>query len=93
MFRTPARDVHLHVWRDRDEEARRQLRLCDQFRRSPRHLTAYEQLKRELATREWRDMNEYADAKTGVITEILADERPRSRISCCSDSPVRAGAI
>jgi GrpB-like predicted nucleotidyltransferase (UPF0157 family) len=72
MFRTFARDVHVHIWRDGDEEARRQLRFRDQLRRSPRHRTAYEQLKRELAVREWPDMNEYADAKTELITEILA---------------------
>ena len=47
MFRTRARDVHIHVWRDGDEEARRQLRFRDQLRRSPVHRTAYEQLKRE----------------------------------------------
>jgi len=72
MFRTPERDVHVHVWRDGDDEARRQRLFRDQLRRSPEHRDAYERLKRGLATREWQDMNEYADAKSGLITEILA---------------------
>ena len=72
MFRTPERDVHVHVWRDGDDEARRQRLFRDQLRRSPEHRDAYERLKRGLTTREWQDMNEYADAKSGLITEILA---------------------
>jgi GrpB-like predicted nucleotidyltransferase (UPF0157 family) len=72
MFRTPARDVHIHVWRDRDDEARRQLLFRDQLRRSPAHRGAYERLKRELSIREWRDMNEYADAKGELIEKILS---------------------
>ena len=76
MFRTPGRDVHVHVWRDGDDEARRQLVFRDRLRRSPEHRAAYERLKRELATREWRDMNEYADAKGELIAEILAADEP-----------------
>ena len=72
MFRTPERDVHVHVWRDGDNEPRQQLLFRDQLRRSEEHRRAYERLKRELAAREWRDMNEYADAKSGLIAEILA---------------------
>jgi GrpB-like predicted nucleotidyltransferase (UPF0157 family) len=71
MFRTPAHDVHVHIWRVGDEESRRQLRFRDELRRSPGHRRAYEQLKRELATREWGDMK-YADAKSELIAEILA---------------------
>ena len=32
----------------------------DRLRASPEDRAAYERLKRELATREWGDMNEYA---------------------------------
>ena len=41
-------------------------------RESPEDRAAYEALKRELATREWADMNHYADAKGPLIREILA---------------------
>lgn len=72
MFRTPERDVHIHVWADRDPEVERYLRFRDRLRASPRDRAAYERLKRELATQDWADMNDYADAKGPLIAEILA---------------------
>ena len=72
MFRTPARDVHVHIWRDSDPEVTRQLSFRDRLRRSPEDRLAYQQLKRDLATRDWTDMNDYADAKGPFIEEILA---------------------
>jgi GrpB-like predicted nucleotidyltransferase (UPF0157 family) len=72
MFRTPARDVHVHVWRDSDPEVERYLRLRDRLRSSAGDRAAYERLKRELATREWADMNDYAEAKGELIEAILA---------------------
>ncbi len=71
MFRTPERDVHVHVWRDSDPEVVRCLRFRDQLQRSPEARRAYEQLKRRLAERGWADMNEYADAKGALIEAIL----------------------
>jgi GrpB-like predicted nucleotidyltransferase (UPF0157 family) len=32
----------------------------------------YAQAKRELAARDWKYVQQYADAKTAVVTEILA---------------------
>jgi GrpB-like predicted nucleotidyltransferase (UPF0157 family) len=77
MFRTPELDVHVHVWRDSDPEVARHMAFRDRLRRSPADRAAYEQLKRELASRAWADMNEYADAKTELIRAILqrADDR------------------
>jgi GrpB-like predicted nucleotidyltransferase (UPF0157 family) len=72
MFRTPGRDVHVHVWGDSDPEVTRHLMFRDRLRRSPADRDAYERLKRELAAREWADMNEYADAKAALIQEIIA---------------------
>jgi GrpB-like predicted nucleotidyltransferase (UPF0157 family) len=72
MFRTPARDVHVHVWRDSDPEVERYLRLRDRLRSSAEDRAAYERLKRELATRDWADMNDYAEAKGELIEAILA---------------------
>ncbi len=71
MLRTPERDVHVHIWGDRDPEVLRLLRFCDQLRRSPTDRDAYERLKRRLAARDWADMNEYADAKGALIEAIL----------------------
>lgn len=72
MFRTPARDIHLHVWADNDPEVERCLVFRDQLRHSPQDRAIYERLKRDLARREWSDMNEYADAKSEVIAAIVA---------------------
>ncbi|HLY47852.1 MAG TPA: GrpB family protein [Solirubrobacteraceae bacterium] len=71
MFRTPARDVHVHVWADGDAEVDRTLRFRDRLRASAEDRRAYERLKRELAQRDWSDMNYYAEAKTDLITAIL----------------------
>ena len=72
MFRTPRRDVHVHVWADTDVEVTRYLRFRDRLRRSAEDRRAYEQLKRELARRDWSDMNHYAAAKGPLIEDILS---------------------
>jgi GrpB-like predicted nucleotidyltransferase (UPF0157 family) len=74
MFRTPARDVHVHIWRDSDPEVGRHLRFRDRLRRSPEDRHAYEALNRELAKRDWDDMNDYADAKDDLIKAIVASD-------------------
>jgi GrpB-like predicted nucleotidyltransferase (UPF0157 family) len=75
MFRPPARDVHVHVWAEGTEEAADYLLLRDRLRSSPADRRAYEQLKCELATRNWPDLNYYAEAKGPLIRELLARER------------------
>jgi GrpB-like predicted nucleotidyltransferase (UPF0157 family) len=72
MFRTPARDVHVHIRAAGDVEVQRLLRFRERLRADARDRAAYEQLKRELAAREWADMNAYADAKGPLIESILA---------------------
>lgn len=71
MFRTPARDVHVHVWRAGSEDERRHLLFRDWLRRAPADRERYAEVKRSLAARSWEDMNEYAAAKTAVIEELL----------------------
>ncbi len=79
MFRTPERDVHIHVWADRDPEVDRYLSLREHLRRSETDRIAYERLKRSLALREWADMNYYASAKTELIEGMLARAASRSQ--------------
>ena len=71
MFRTAARDVHIHVWAESDSEVERYLRFRDRLRASNEDRAAYQRLKRDLAKRDWSDMNHYADAKGALISEIL----------------------
>lgn len=72
MLRTPARDVHVHVCTTGSDWERRHLLFRDRLRRDTADREAYATLKRELATREWPDMNAYADAKGPLIDAILA---------------------
>jgi len=72
MFRTPELDVHVHVWLSGHADITAQLAFRDRLRESPEDRTAYEALKRELATRDWPDTNHYAEAKGPLIREILA---------------------
>jgi GrpB-like predicted nucleotidyltransferase (UPF0157 family) len=75
MFRTPARDIQVHVWADEDREIDRYLRFRDRLRDSPERRREYERLKRELAQRDWPDINHYANAKGPFIESVLAAER------------------
>ncbi len=72
MFRTPARDVHVHLCGAGSDWERRQLRFRDRLRSSAEDRALYERVKRRLAARDWPTMNHYADAKSQVIEEILA---------------------
>jgi GrpB-like predicted nucleotidyltransferase (UPF0157 family) len=70
MFRTPELDVHVHVWPSGSPDIERQIRFRDRLRASPEDLAAYAALKRELAARDWPDINYYAEAKGPLIREI-----------------------
>lgn len=69
MLRTPARDVHVHLWTE-PEQVARHLLFRDWLRVDAADRDRYAAVKRELATRTWGDMNDYADAKSPVIAEI-----------------------
>lgn len=71
MFRTLERDVHIHLWAD-PAQIERHLLFRDWLRVSVTDRARYEAVKRELATRTWADMNDYADAKSPVITDITS---------------------
>lgn len=50
----------------------------DYLRQNPNVAEQYASLKKELAGREWEDVNEYADAKTEFIREI--ENKARGRV-------------
>jgi GrpB-like predicted nucleotidyltransferase (UPF0157 family) len=72
MYRTAARDVHVHIWLLGSADAADCLLLRDRLRASVDDRRLYERVKRELAAREWGDMNEYAEAKGPVIAAIMS---------------------
>jgi GrpB-like predicted nucleotidyltransferase (UPF0157 family) len=75
MFRTPERDVHVHLWVAGTEDVSRHLDFRDRLRASEPDRRAYAALKHRLAEREWDDINDYAAAKGALIGEILARAR------------------
>jgi GrpB-like predicted nucleotidyltransferase (UPF0157 family) len=81
MFRTPEKDVHIHIHSVGCEEIERVLTFRDRLRRNIDDRSRYEQAKRELAAKEWPDMNAYADAKTEVIKSIIAASQAAGEIS------------
>jgi GrpB-like predicted nucleotidyltransferase (UPF0157 family) len=72
MLRGPARSAHLHVFPAGCPETQRMIRFRDHLRSSAADRDLYAATKRDLAAREWKYMQQYADAKSGVITEIMA---------------------
>jgi len=72
MVRTPGLDVQVHICPAGSGWERRHLLFRDWLRQDAADRAAYEALKRDLASRDWPDMNAYADAKTALIAEIMA---------------------
>ena len=72
MLRGTDPEVNLHVFSTGCEEIGRMLRFRDRLRSSPEDRALYLARKRELATRTWRYTQNYADAKSAVVAEILA---------------------
>jgi len=71
MFRTHEKDVHVHIYSVGCAEIQRVLTFRDHLRINIDDRRRYEQTKRELASRGWSTMNEYAEAKTEVIESII----------------------
>ena len=72
FFKATDSDVHLHVFSEGCPEVGRMLLFRDHLRRSSADRELYLQAKRALAQREWRRGQEYADAKSPVVEEILS---------------------
>jgi GrpB-like predicted nucleotidyltransferase (UPF0157 family) len=70
LVRTPARDVHVHLYQQHDPAIAAYLLLRDHLRADAGDRALYERTKRLLLNRSWDDMNDYADAKTEVILAI-----------------------
>ncbi len=68
----PDVNVNLHIFTEGCAEVDRMLRFRDWLRTHDADRDRYAAVKRELATRTWRHVQHYADAKTGVVREIMA---------------------
>jgi GrpB-like predicted nucleotidyltransferase (UPF0157 family) len=72
MLRGTGDPVNLHVFSAGCSETDRMVQFRDHLRGSAADRELYARTKRELATREWKYGQQYADAKTAVISEIMA---------------------
>ncbi len=81
MFRSPEKDVYIHIYSAGCPEIQRNLTFRDRLRRNLDDRRRYEQMKRELAAKEWPDTNAYADANTEVIESIIAAAQAAGEIS------------
>jgi GrpB-like predicted nucleotidyltransferase (UPF0157 family) len=72
LFRGPDTNINLHVFSRGCEEIDRMLAFRDHLRTNDADRELYERTKRELAARPWQFVQDYADAKTEVVGEIVA---------------------
>ncbi len=75
VFKGPDTDVNLHVFSPGCPEIDRMLLFRDWLRSNASDRRLYERTKRELARQDWKYTQNYADAKTVVVEEILARAR------------------
>jgi GrpB-like predicted nucleotidyltransferase (UPF0157 family) len=72
VFKGPDTNVNLHVFSPGSVELDRMVAFRDWLRTHDDDRELYERTKRELAGREWKYVQHYADAKTAVVEEIIA---------------------
>ena len=74
-FKGPDTDINLHVFSPGCPEIGRMLGFRDWLRTHPDDRQLYEQTKRDLAKKDWKYVQNYADAKTAVVEQIIARAR------------------
>jgi GrpB-like predicted nucleotidyltransferase (UPF0157 family) len=79
LFTGPDTDVNVHVFSAGCFEVDRMLRFRDHLRADRADRELYERTKRVLAARRWKYVQQYADAKSDVVAEIMTRAGPRPR--------------
>jgi GrpB-like predicted nucleotidyltransferase (UPF0157 family) len=72
MFKGPDTDINLHVFSSGCPETDRMLMFRDWLRSNAADRDLYARTKVALSQKEWTYIQNYADAKTAVIEEIIA---------------------
>lgn len=75
VLKGPDTNINLHVFSAGCPEIERMLLFRDWLRSNPSDRQLYERTKRELASKDWKYVQNYADAKNDVVDEILARAR------------------
>jgi GrpB-like predicted nucleotidyltransferase (UPF0157 family) len=71
MFKGPDTNVNLHVFSDGAIEVDRMVAFRDHLRVNTDDRRLYESVKRQLATQHWEFVQNYADAKSPVVEDIM----------------------
>jgi GrpB-like predicted nucleotidyltransferase (UPF0157 family) len=71
MLKSPAVDGNIHVYSRDCEEIGRMLAFRQRLRTDDDDRKLYERTKQDLASRTWKHVQDYADAKSAVVREIL----------------------
>jgi len=75
VFKGPDTNVNLHVFSNDCSEVQVMLDFRDWLRENDADRDLYEHVKRDLAAQDWKYVQNYADAKNGVIEQINARAR------------------
>ena len=75
LVKGPDTDINLHVFTEGTIEVDQMIAFRDHLRASPEDLKRYADTKRELASRHWKYVQDYADAKSDVVAEIMRRAR------------------
>lgn len=76
VLKGPDTNVNLHVFSPGCVEIERMLRFRDHLRSDDADRTLYESTKRALVAQRWEYVQQYADAKTEVVEQIIARAMP-----------------
>lgn len=71
LFKGPDTDINLHVFSKGASEVDRMLHFRNWLRTNNTDRDKYAAVKRNLAGREWRHVQHYADAKDSIVKEIM----------------------
>jgi GrpB-like predicted nucleotidyltransferase (UPF0157 family) len=71
LFKGPDTNINLHVFTQGSREIRRTLLLRDWLRTNKTDRELYARTKRDLASKKWKYVQNYADAKSEVVEAIL----------------------
>jgi GrpB-like predicted nucleotidyltransferase (UPF0157 family) len=72
LFKGPDTNVNVHVFSEGCEEVETMVAFRDWLRTHDEERDLYLAAKRDLAQREWKYVQNYADAKSAVVREIVA---------------------
>ena len=81
LFKSCDPEVNLHVLSQECPEIERMLLFRDWLRANPEDRDRYAAVKLALAMREWGTVDEYAQAKTGMVEQILVRAQETRRLS------------